>query len=163
MLIIVMGVSGSGKTTVAEALAEALDWPCYDADYYHSAANIAKMTRGEPLTDEDREGWLAALRAVLREHALARENAILACSALKQRYRDRLHVDGSVRWVYLQGDYDVIMARISERTDHYMKPNMLASQFAALEPPENAVVIDVRMPVDEIVAEIRKQLDIYSS
>ena len=161
MLIIVMGVAGSGKTSVAEALAEALDWPFYDADYYHSEANIAKMSRGEPLSDEDRESWLAALAAVLREHALARENAILACSALKQRYRDRLHVDRSVRWVYLKGDFDVIMARLQERTEHYMKPNMLASQFAALEPPENAVTVDIRAPIPEIVDEIRKQLDLY--
>src|SRR5690349_17625287 len=141
MLIVVMGVAGSGKTVVAEGLAAALDWPVYDADHYHSPENIEKMCRGQPLSDEDREAWLEALATVLREHAANGEPAILACSALKQRYRDRLHVDDSVHFVYLQGEYDLILARLMQRTDHYLKPDMLASQFAALEPPQNALVI----------------------
>lgn len=160
MQIIIMGVAGSGKTTIAEALAEALDWPVYDADHYHPESNIAKMSAGEPLTDDDREAWLAALAALLREHAADRTPAVLACSALKQRYRDRLQVDRSVRFVHLQGDYDLVLARLNERTDHFMKPDMLASQFADLEPPREAVVIDIRAPVAEIVAEIRQRLDI---
>ncbi len=160
MLIVIMGVAGSGKTAVAEALAAELDWPWYDADHYHPPDNIAKMSKGEPLTDADREAWLEALATVLREHAANREPAILACSALKQRYRDRLHVDQSVRFVQLHGDYDLIMARLMARTEHYMKPNMLASQFAALEPPQDALVIDVRAPIAAIVAEIRSRLEV---
>ncbi len=160
MLIVVMGVAGSGKTTVAEALAEALDWPVYDADHYHPESNIAKMTKGEPLTDDDREAWLAALTTLLREHAAARTPAVLACSALKQRYRDRLSVDATVHFVHLQGDYDLVLARLLERPGHFMKADMLASQFAALEPPREAVVIDIRAPVAEIVAEIRARLEI---
>jgi carbohydrate kinase (thermoresistant glucokinase family) len=160
MLIVIMGVSGSGKTTVATALAEALQWPLYDGDDYHSPANIAKMTRGEPLTDEDREAWLAALAALLRAHALERESAILACSALKQRYRDRLRVDPAVHFVYLHGDHDLLLARLMQRAEHYMKPNMLAGQLAALEPPHDALVIDIRAPVAEIVAEIIDRLDV---
>jgi len=160
MLIVIMGVAGSGKTAVAEALATALDWPWYDADHYHPPANIEKMSKGAPLTDDDREAWLEALATVLREHAANRESAVLACSALKQRYRDRLHVDPAVRFVYLHGDYDLIMARLMERPGHFMKPEMLASQFAALEPPQDAVVIDIRAPLVEIVAEIRSRLDV---
>ncbi|MCC7361907.1 MAG: gluconokinase [Anaerolineales bacterium] len=160
MLIVIMGVAGSGKTTVATALAEALQWPLYDADDYHPPANIAKMTRGEPLTDADRAPWLAALAGLLRAHALERESAILACSALKQRYRDALQVDASVRFVYLRGDYDLLLARLMQRTDHYMKPNMLASQLADLEPPREAVVIDIRAPLAEMVAEILARLDL---
>lgn len=160
MLIVIMGVAGSGKTTVAEALAEALDWPVYDADHYHPEANIAKMTKGEPLTDDDREAWLAALTTQLREHAAARTPAVLACSALKQRYRDQLRVDATVQFVHLHGDYDLVLARLMERPGHFMKADMLASQFAALEPPREALVIDIRAPVAEIVTEIRQRLDI---
>jgi gluconokinase len=160
MIIIVMGVAGSGKTTVAQALAEALDWPVYDADHYHPAANIEKMTKGEPLSDSDREAWLDALAALVRELAGDRQSAVLACSALKQRYRDRLHMDASVRWVYLHGDYDLVMARLMERPGHFMKADMLSSQFADLEPPRGAVVIDIRAPVAEIVDEIRARLDL---
>ena len=160
MLIVMMGVAGSGKTTVATALAEALQWPLYDADDYHAPANIAKMTRGEPLTDDDRESWLAALAALLRAHALERESAILACSALKQRYRDTLQVDASVHFVYLHGDYDLLLARLAQRTDHFMRPEMLASQLADLEPPRNAVVVDIRAPVADLVAEIVARLDL---
>lgn len=159
-IIILMGVAGSGKTTVAEALAEALDWPVYDADHHHPERNIAKMSAGEPLDDDDREAWLEALATLLRGHAVERTPAILACSALKQRYRDRLQVDHSVRFVHLQGDYDLVLARLNERTGHFMRPDMLASQFADLEPPREAVVIDIRAPVAEIVAEIRARLDL---
>ena len=160
MLIVIMGVAGSGKTTVAEALAEALDWPAYDADHYHPESNVAKMTKGEPLTDADREAWLDALATLLRGHAVERTPAVLACSALKQRYRDRLTVDPTVRFVHLHGDYDLVLARLLERPGHFMKADMLAGQFAALEPPREAVVIDIRAPVAEIVAEVRARLEI---
>jgi gluconokinase len=157
--VIVMGVAGSGKTTVGETLAQKLGWNFYDADAFHPAENIAKMANGTPLDDSDRAPWLAALQALIVTSLMENRPAVLACSALKESYRQQL-LEGNegVRIVYLKGSYDLIWSRISQREDHYMKPQMLQSQFEALEEPANALTIDVSLPVAEIVDEIMEWL-----
>ena len=150
--VIVMGVAGCGKTTAGEALAGYLWWQFYDADAFHPAENVAKMANGTPLTDSDRAPWLAALHALISTSLQENRPGVLACSALKESYRQQL-LEGNenVLIVYLKGSYELIWSRISQRKDHYMKPNMLKSQFEALEEPANALTFDVSMPVDEIV------------
>lgn len=160
--IVVMGVAGSGKTTVGGALADALGWRFVDADDFHPSANVEKMRAGVPLDDADRAPWLARLNALLR-HAVARDAPlVLACSALRARYRDRLRVRAErVAFVHLAGDFDTIAARLGARRDHYMPPALLKSQFDALEPPgTDALMIDVREPVDAIVAQVRRALGV---
>ena len=158
--VIVMGVAGSGKTTVGETLAERLGWNFYDADAFHPAENIAKMANGTPLDDSDRTPWLAALHALIATSLKENRPAVLACSALKESYRQQL-LDGheGVQVVYLKGRFDLIWSRISRRKDHYMKPQMLQSQFDALEEPPNALTLDVSMSVEEIVDGIVEQLE----
>ena len=150
--VIVMGVAGSGKTTVGELLAQRLGWNFYDADAFHPAENIEKMANGTPLDDIDRVPWLAALHALISTSLKENRPAVLACSALKESYRQQL-VDGNegVQIVYLKGSYDLIWSRISQRKDHYMKPQMLQSQFESLEEPANALTLDVSLSVEEIV------------
>jgi gluconokinase len=144
MLVIIMGVTGVGKTTVGQLLAQRTGWPLYDADDYHSPANVEKMRAGIPLTDDDRWPWLDRLNALLREADARGESAILACSALKERYRTRLQQGlQGVRWVHLKGDIELIRSRLQQRKGHYMNPALLQSQFDALEPPRNAVSVDV--------------------
>jgi len=144
MIVIIMGVTGVGKSTVGQLLAQSTGWPLYDADDYHSPANVEKMRAGIPLTDDDRWPWLDRLNALLRAADSKQESAILACSALKQKYRDRLQKElGNVRWVHLKGDIELIRARLKQRRGHYMNPALLQSQFDALEPPGDAIVIDV--------------------
>src|ERR1700690_623751 len=127
MIIVVMGVSGSGKTTVGRLLTEELGWKFYDADDFHSAANKDKMSHSIALTDEDRTDWLMSLRKLLNQNIEASQSVVLACSALKQDYRNLLRINGEVRFVYLRGSYRQIEARMKERKAHYMKPEMLAS------------------------------------
>lgn len=154
--IIVMGVAGSGKSTIASRLAEHLHWRFAEADTFHSPANIAKMRSGIPLTDEDRWPWLDAIAAWIDSMRAAGEPCVVACSALKRAYRERLtggHHD--VRFVYLQGSYATVAARVSGRTGHYMPVSLLRSQFDALEEPdpgENAIVAPIEKPPPEIVA-----------
>ena len=157
--IIVMGVAGCGKTTVGELLARRLGWNFYDADGFHPAENVAKMANGTPLTDSDRAPWLAALHALISTSLNENRPAVLACSALKESYRQKL-LDGikGVQVVYLKGSYDLIWSRISQRKDHYMKPQMLRSQFDTLEEPTNALTFDVVLPVDDIVKAIIEQI-----
>jgi len=152
---IVMGVSGCGKSSVGQALAQYLGWDFYDADNFHPPENLAKMTNGIPLTDSDRIPWLASLRELISSSLKADSPGVLACSALKERYRQQL-MDGNkgVQIVYLKGSYDLIWSRMERRADHYMKPHMLKSQFESLEEPTNALTIDISMPLDEIVQEI---------
>jgi gluconokinase len=152
---ILMGVSGSGKTTVGKALAGHLGWDFYDADDFHPPANIAKMAKGIPLDDADRAPWLAALHAMIASDLKAGRPGVLACSALKERYRRQL-LEGSegVQIVYLEGSYALIWSRMKKRTGHYMRAQMLQSQFSDLEEPSNALTVDISMPVDEIVKEI---------
>ena len=157
MIVIIMGVSGSGKTTVGQLLAQELSWKFYDADDFHSAANKDKMWRGVPLTDEDRVDWLTSLQKLLNQKLEAKQSIVLACSALKQDYRNLLRVNNEVRFVYLQGTYQQIEARMKERNDHYMKPEMLASQFAILEEPTDALIVDISKTQKEIAAMICKE------
>jgi gluconokinase len=159
MIIILMGVSGSGKTTVGERLAQALGWPFYDGDQFHPPANVAKMQQGTPLTDEDRWPWLHALRTHIETWVQQGVSAVLACSALKQAYRAYLIIDeGEVKLVYLKGDYNLIHERLAQRRGHFMPPGVLASQFAALEEPEQGVVVDIVHSPATIVALIRERL-----
>jgi carbohydrate kinase (thermoresistant glucokinase family) len=161
MIIILMGVSGSGKTTVGERLAQALGWRFYDGDQFHPPANVAKMQQGMPLTDEDRWPWLQALRAHIETCMHQGVSAVLTCSALKQAYRECLVIDeAEVKLVYLKGDYDLIHERLAQRRGHFMPPGLLASQFAALEEPERGVVVNIVHPPETIVALIREQLGV---
>ena len=158
--VIIMGVSGSGKTSVGKALAEHLGWDFYDADDFHPPENIAKMATGVPLDDSDRLLWLAALHDLIASSLKAGRPGVLACSALKESYRQQL-LDGNegVLLIYLKGSYDLIWSRMEKRTDHYMKPHMLKSQFDALEEPVTALTTDISMSVEDIVQEILKQIE----
>ena len=157
MIILVMGVAGSGKTTIGRALAAALGWSFRDADEFHPPANVAKMSAGLPLDDADRAPWLAAIRAHLDEQLARGENAVVTCSALKASYRAALVADPArVKLVHLAGDPKLLSARLAARADHFMPPAMLASQLAALEPPRDALTIDVALAPAAIVAEIRQ-------
>ena len=150
--LLIMGVSGSGKTSVGVALARHLGWDFFDADDFHSPANLAKMAVGIPLTDTDRLPWLILLHHRLEATLKMGRHPVLACSALKETYRRQLldSLNG-MRIIYLKGTYPQINARMSRRDDHYMKPGMLKSQFGILEEPTDALVIDIDLPVDEIV------------
>ena len=151
-----MGVCGSGKTTVGEALAAAVNCVFLDADDFHPPENVAKMASGQPLTDDDRWPWLDRIARELREILARGEHAVLACSALKQAYRERLERAGDVRIVYLKGDEAIIAARLAARQHAYMPPSLLPSQLAALEEPTDALVVDIREPVDAQVQRIRE-------
>ena len=154
MIVVLMGVCGCGKTTVGRALAESLGWPFHDADDFHPPANVAKMASGTPLTDDDRWPWLDRLVDEMRRALAGNGHAVIACSALREAYRERLAKAGDVRFVHLAGDHDTIAARLSTRAHHYMPASLLDSQFAALEPPRNAIIVDVRLSVDEQVQSI---------
>ncbi|MCC6194862.1 MAG: gluconokinase [Burkholderiales bacterium] len=160
MILVVMGVSGCGKSTVGEALAASLGWPFLDADDFHPQGNVAKMAAGQPLDDGDRWPWLDRIADELRAILARGGHAVLACSALKQAYRDRLQRAGDVRIVYLQGDQATIAARLSQRQHKYMPASLLPSQFAALEAPRDALVVDIREAVDAQVRFIRKAYSI---
>ena len=136
MVVIIFGVSGAGKTTIGQLLAEELGWRFYEADYFHSQANIDKMRQGVPLTDEDRWPWLKNLRELIKRCLAAGENAVLACSALKEAYRRRLRVNADVKLVFLRGDYELIANQLRQRRGHFMNPVLLQSQFADLEEPQ---------------------------
>lgn len=156
MIVLAMGVSGSGKSTIGAALAGRLGWEFLDADDFHPPANIGKMAAGKPLEDADRWPWLERLNQELRR----RENAVLACSALKASYRRMLCRDVDCRIVHLRGDFDLLRSRLEARQHRYMPASLLESQFATLEPPAGAIDIDVARPVDECVAAILAQLPI---
>lgn len=159
MIVILMGVSGSGKTTVGTQLAKALHWTFVDADDFHSAANIEKMQRGIPLTEQDREPWLTALRSQIVRWLKDDHDVVLACSALKARYRRELLVDPSrMRMVYLKGTYELILRRLAGRKEHFMRPDLLVSQFDSLEEPNGALIVDIAPPPRDIVRQIRKKL-----
>ena len=158
MMIVVMGVSGSGKSTIGRAVADRLGWPFFDGDDFHPAANIDKMSRGVPLNDDDRAGWLAAIAARMRALIANDCSGVFTCSALKQKYRDQLRVSADVRFVYLHGSYDLIWSRLRQRTDHYMKPNMLASQFEDLEEPRDALTLNIELPPEHIIEAIMQDI-----
>lgn len=155
LVLILMGVAGCGKTTVGQALAAALRWPFFDADDFHPPANVAKMAAGTPLTDADREPWLESLRSQIDRQLEKGESAVLTCSALKQRYRDRLQADPTrVHFVHLHGAKELIAQRMQARRGHFMPATLLDSQFAALEAPQDAWIIEIDRPVAAIVAAI---------
>jgi gluconokinase len=158
MIVVIMGVAGSGKTTVGQALAQAQGWPFFDADDFHSEGNKQKMRRGEGLTDADREPWLAALRARIDELRAGSRSAVLACSALKQAYRDRLQAGPDVRIVYLKGDFALIEARLRDRHGHYAGPSLLRTQFEALEEPQGVSIVDAGGSPEEVLAATRRAL-----
>ena len=159
MIIVVMGVAGSGKTTVGALLALELGWDFYDGDDFHSDANRAKMSQRIPLNDEDRSTWLAALRNLINQNLSENRSIVLACSALKESYRHMLKVNEQVHFVHLQGSYQQIEERLRGRTGHFMSAEMLASQFDILEMPEDALSINISNTPQEIVAIICKGLN----
>ena len=152
---ILMGVSGCGKTTLGTQLAARLGWDFIDSDEFHSPADVAKMSRGIPLDDRDRAPWLASLHDLISERLKQDLPGVLACSALKERYRQVLLAgNDQVGIVYLKGSYDLIHARMAARPGHYMKASMLQSQFAALEEPLDALIVDISLPVEDCLAVI---------
>lgn len=163
--LIVMGVSGSGKSTIGERLAERLGWRHEDGDRFHPAGNVAKMSAGHPLTDEDRWPWLRAIADEIDRVCKAGERAVIACSALKRAYRDILvHGRDDVRIIFLDGTPDLIAARLAARKGHFMPPGLLASQFRTLEPPaddEDPITVSIGAPVDAIVDDILRQLGLH--
>lgn len=162
--IILMGVSGCGKTTIGEELSRKTGWPFFDGDDFHPPENVAKMAAGNPLDDQDRFPWLGILNEIISEQLKKGQSLILACSALKQNYRMILQegVQKQVEFVYLKGDFETIYQRMKSRQDHYMKAEMLRSQFAALEEPHQVLVVDVSLPVEDIVDMIIKESEIQA-
>jgi gluconokinase len=158
VIIILMGVSGSGKTTVGKLVASRLGWEFIEGDDIHPQANKEKMSRGEPLDDADREPWLAALADMLRERVRAGRSAVLASSALKHAYRKRLRVSPEVRFVYLKAAPEQVARRLEKRRGHFFPPDLLESQFKALEEPRDALTVDASRPPDEIAEEIARSL-----
>jgi len=160
MIVIVMGVTGAGKSTVGRLLAAQLGWNFSDADDFHPKANIEKIHRGIPLTDADRQPWLASLRAAILSWIHEQKNVVLACSALKRDYRQELQAGPEVCFVYLKGSASVITDRLRLRHGHFADEKILAGQFADLEEPKRAVTVDISPPPEEIVSEIRQKLGI---
>jgi gluconokinase len=160
MVIVLMGVSGSGKTTVGRILASELGWTFLEGDDFHPAENVGKMRGGIPLSDEDRRPWLQALQRRVEEACERDENIVLACSALKDVYRDFLERSdpACVRFVYLSGSEELIRERLERRTGHFMDPALLGSQFEALQPPEGEIEVDVAPAPEVVAAEIRRKL-----
>ena len=158
MIVVLMGVCGCGKTTVGRPLAQELGWTFVDADDLHPRANVEKMASGVPLTDEDRRPWYERIVAELQRLTRSGKHVVLACSALKESYRTRLARAGELRIVYMKGDAETIQPRISSRSGHFMPASLLASQFATLEEPSGAIVVDVAQPVEAQVAAIARAL-----
>lgn len=154
MIIVVMGVAGSGKTTVGTMLAHAMKCPFLEGDSLHSPGNIDKMSHGMPLTDADRDLWLSAIHARIVDVSERGQDLVVGCSALKQQYREVLAEGVPISWVYLKGSVKLIRSRVRHRPSHFMKADMLASQFAALEEPSDALVVDVSTAPSAIVEQI---------
>jgi carbohydrate kinase (thermoresistant glucokinase family) len=170
-IIIIMGVTGSGKTTIGALLAHELGWEFYDGDDFHPESNRAKMSQNIPLTDEDRTDWLLSLRKLIEENIRLENSIVLACSALKNSYRDvlsgkeeiasgRTPSQRHILFIYLRGTYEQIASRLRERTGHFMSAKMLASQFDILEEPRDALMVDIIHTPQEIISVIRKGLSL---
>lgn len=157
MKLIIMGVSGSGKTTIGSLLAKELNIKFYDADDFHSESNKEKMLQGIPLTDEDRTDWLSALQKLMQTE---KDSFILACSALKESYREILEVNEHVKFIYLKGSFEEIEARLNQRKNHYMPVKLLQSQFDALEEPKDILTINISHTPQEIIQIIREGLNV---
>ena len=165
MVIIICGVSGVGKTTIGQLLAQELEWEFYDADDFHSLENIEKMEGGIPLTDEDRQPWLGKLRDLIEQCLVAGKNAVLACSALKKAYRDLLRVSDDVKFVFLRGGRVRIAAQLKQRGGHFFDPKLLDSQFEDLEEPqpsEHALLLDLGPSPGDLVELIKTKLKLRS-
>ena len=153
-----MGVTGAGKTTIGVLLAQRLGWEFADADSFHSTANVEKIRLGIPLDDADRAPWLRSLRDAMERWSAEHKNVVLACSALKRSYREALYIAGETRFVYLKGSYDLIYQRLRQRHGHFASETILASQFATLEKPEDAITVNIDRSKDEIVEKIMQAL-----
>ena len=159
MIVVVMGVSGSGKSTIGAKLAQAMGWDFADADWFHPPANIHKMSRGLALSEEDREPWLETLRAQIRQWLTQNRSVVLACSALRASHRHLLIVDPKrMRLVYLKGSVDLLRRRLAGRPHHFMSTELLPSQMDTLEEPSDAITVDASPPPDAIVQRIRTAL-----
>lgn len=154
MIIVLMGVSGCGKSAVGQALSKELDIPFYDADDFHSEANKMKMKKGIPLTDGDRKPWLKTLADFMSAHG----EMILACSALKHSYRRILRFSSEVQFVYLKGSYPLIRSRLEKRKGHFFNPDLLDSQFDTLEEPRHAITVEIMPPIPDIVKVIKQAI-----
>ena len=166
MIVIVFGVSGAGKTTVGKLLAREIGWRFVEADDFHPVTNIEKMRSGRPLTDEDRWPWLERLRQQIDQSLNAGQNAVLACSALRRAYRDRLRVSDEVKLVFLRGDHALIEKQLRNRRRHFMNPDLLQSQFDDLEEPqqgENVLTIELGRTPKQIVETIKTKLNLPGS
>ncbi len=161
-VLVVMGVSGSGKSTVAQALAKELDWSFIEGDQFHSKENVAKMSAGIPLTDGDRSDWLGALKAEIKKVLKDGKAAVVTCSALKASYRLLLKIDNRVQFVFLNISFEEAKHRLKERKGHFMPASLLESQFATLEQPEGdeSINVDAQQAVDQIVKEVVAKLQI---
>lgn len=160
MFYIVMGVSGSGKSTVGKLLSESLNCQFYDADDFHTSNNITKMSLGKPLTDSDRLPWLLKLQDIVSHTIEQQKTAVMACSALKEEYRQIISGKYSqkITWIYLRGDYKTIYERIQLRQNHFLKESLLRSQFNTLEEPKNALILDVLLEPKIIIKQIVDRL-----
>ena len=160
MIVVVMGVTGAGKTTIGVLLAQRLGWEFVDADSFHSPANVEKIRQGIALDDADRAPWLRAMRKAMEGWVAAGKSVVLACSALKQSYRNELFIAGQTKFVYLKGSYELIAQRLRQRHGHFASETILASQFAALEEPDDAITVEIDHTEEEIVADIIRQLGV---
>ncbi|QJX00327.1 gluconokinase [Frigoriglobus tundricola] len=160
MILVLMGVTGTGKTTIGKLLAGKLGWTFVEGDDFHPAANVAKMHAGVPLTDADRAPWLAALRERIDAASAQGENVVLACSALKHAYQEylRQHEPDNVRYVYLHAAEELIRDRLAARKGHFMNPGLLHSQFETLEPPDHAIRVEVGGTPEAVTNQILQKL-----